>query len=282
MNIRNTFLVLAAFVAASFGAVCAQAQPVAATGQPLPSAAPPTGIAETASGAYVLGRDDVVEVGLLGRPPGEFGGRARVQADGTIQLGLVGKIQAAEHTSTELAETIRDTLKKGGYFADPVVTVEVVGYASRYIIVMGAFGQTTLVPMNKAYRLSEILARVGGVRADAADYVIVTSESGEQNRYKIAELATGGPDKDPYVKAGDKLYAPTAEVFYIYGKVNGPGAFPLRSALTVRQAIAQAGGLGESGSDKKIDVTRGGKKIKLQLDDPVLAGDVLVVGERMF
>src|SRR4051794_25208487 len=103
MNIRNLFIAFAAAATASFGALGVQAQPAQAPSQPIPGS--PTGIADTASSAYVLGRDDVVEVGLLGRPPGEFGGRARVQAYGTIQLGLIGKVQAAERTSAELSET---------------------------------------------------------------------------------------------------------------------------------------------------------------------------------
>jgi polysaccharide biosynthesis/export protein len=206
----------------------------------------------------------------------------RVQADGTVQLPLVGTIQAAEHTTAELSETVRDALKKGGYFADPVVTVEVVGYASRYVVVLGAVGVPGLIPINRPYRMSEILAKVGGVRADAADYLVVRAEKGDEKRFKITELSMGGPDQDPFVQPGDKIYAPTAELYYLYGKVNSPGAFPLRSALTVRQAIGQAGGLAENGSDKKVDVTRGGKKIHLNLDDPILPGDVVVVGERLF
>jgi polysaccharide export outer membrane protein len=249
-----------------------------------PAAPPPptsgAGIIDSASSAYVLGRDDVVEVGLLGRT--DFGGRARVQADGTIQLPFIGKVQAADRTTSELSDTVRNALKAGGYFSDPIVTVEVVGYASRYVVVLGAVGSPGLVPINRPYRLSEILARVGGVRDNAADFVIVRSDKGEEKRMLVAKIYGGGPDEDPYVQPGDKIYAPPADTYYIYGKVNSPGAFTLSGGMTARQAIARAGGLGESGSDKKIDVTRGGKKLKLKLDDPVLPGDVLVVGERLF
>jgi polysaccharide export outer membrane protein len=47
-------------------------------------------------------------------------------------------------------------------------------------------------------------------------------------------------------------------------------------------AIAKGGGLTESGNDKRVDVTRAGKKVRLALDDVIQPGDVLVVGERMF
>lgn len=235
---------------------------------------------EPASSAYVLGRDDVIEVGLLGRS--DFGGRARVQADGTIQLPFIGKVPAVDRTTAELSDAIRQALQSGGYFADPVVTIEVVGYASRYVTVLGAFGAPGLVPINRPYRLSEIVARVGGVRETAADYLMVRSENGEEKRYLVRELATGGEGVDPYVRPGDKIYAPAAETYYIYGQVNAPGAYPLQSGMTVRMALAKGSGLTESGSDKKIEVNRGGKKIKVKLDDKIEAGDVLVIGERLF
>lgn len=270
MPLRVALLALAAAAFATF----AQAQPPAAPQAP---SGPP--VSDGSSG-YVLGRDDVVEVGLLGG--GAFGGRVRVQADGTIQLPFIGKIAAADRTSAELSETIRKALQTGGFFADPVVTVEVVGYASRYVVVLGAVGTPGLVPINRPYRVSEILARVGGVREGAADYLQVTSADGREQKLSIRELASSGGDKDPFVKAGDKIFSPAAETFYIYGQVNSPGNFAITSNMTVRMALAKAGGLTESGSDKKVDATRGGKKVKLKLDDSILPGDVLVVGERLF
>jgi polysaccharide export outer membrane protein len=272
--IRNTTVI--ALLAGLFaGPALAQQTPANA-----PVATPSGPAVDTATAAYVLGRDDVVEVGLLGRS--DFGGRARVQADGTIQLPFIGKVPAAERTTAELSDVVRKALQAGGYFADPVVTVEVVGYASRYITVLGAVGAPGLVPINRPYRLSEILARVGGIRDGGADFLSVRSADGSETRYQVRDLATGNTDQDPFVKSGDKIYAPMAEQFYIYGQVNGPGAFALTSNTTVRMAIAKAGGLTESGNDKRVDVTRAGNKVKLQLDDVIQPGDVLVVGERMF
>lgn len=250
---------------------------------PAPAAAAPStpaGIADSASSAYVLGRDDVIEVGLLGRQ--DFAGRTRVQADGTIQLPLIGKLQVADRTTSEVGEAVRKALISGGFFADPVVTVEVVGYASRYVTVLGAVGSPGLIPINRPYRLSEILARVGGVRDNAADHLVVRSDGGEERKLLIRDLATGGDDQDPYVRAGDKIYAPQAENFYIYGQVNAPGVYSVASDGTVRMAIARAGGLTASGSDKKVTVTRSGKKVKVDLASKVEAGDVLEIGERLF
>ncbi len=275
----------AALVAGVFAAVAVEAQTPAAPATPNPGASAvaigaQTGVADTTSSAYVLGRDDVIEVGLIGG--GYPGGRVRVQADGAVQLPFIGKIQVADHTTAEVSDIVRKALQQGQFFADPIVTVEVVGYASRYVVVLGAVGSPGLIPINRPYRLSEILARVGGVRDGAADYLNVRSADGKERQLFIKDLATGDANQDPFVQAGDKIYAPAAEMFYISGKVNSPGGYAVTNGITVSMAIAKAGGLGENGSNKKVDVTRGGKKVKLNLTDKVEPGDVIVVGEKLF
>jgi polysaccharide export outer membrane protein len=285
MSIRTFIVILAAVFATTFGgAMAAQAQQPAApaANPPLDAVAPQpdNGVSESASGGYILGRDDVVAITLVGRT--DFNVRQRVQVDGSIQLPMIGKVEAAEHTTAQLSETIRKKLQTGGYFADPIVGVEVVSFASRYVTVLGAVSTPGLVPLNRTYRLSEILARVGGVKDSAADYVIVRPEKGPEKQYAIRDLATGDVTQDPYVAPGDKIYSPLADTFYVYGQVNSPGRYVLASDMTVRMALARAGGLTPSGSDNRVEVTRGGKKVKLELGAKLLAGDVLFVGERLF
>jgi polysaccharide export outer membrane protein len=282
MRISSIFAAVAmAAVACLSNTAFAQPEPAPpAAAAPATQANGPVVTTDATSGAYILGRDDVVEVSLLGRQ--EFGGRARVQADGTIQLPLIGKVQVAEKTTAETSEAIRKLLQTGGYYADPIVNVEVVSFASRYITVLGAFGTPGLIPMNRPYRLSEILAKVGGVRGDAADYISVRSADGAEKRYVIREIATGDQTQDPYVKAGDKLYAPIAEVYYVYGQVRSPGVFPVVANMTVQMALVRAGGVTDQGSDKGVEVTRGGKIIKLDSAAKVQPGDVLFIKERLF
>jgi polysaccharide export outer membrane protein len=282
MNMRiNRFLaIFAALVAGVLllgGLQPAWAQQ-SATSQPTGPSGPSVG--EGASSAYVLGRDDAIEVSLVGGTG--FNARVRVQADGQVQLPLIGKVMAADRTTTELADTIAKALKDGGFYASPIVNIEVVGYASRYVVVLGSVGNPGLVPINRPYHLSEILARVGGVRDGGADYIVVRSLNGQERKIQVRDIATGDATQDPLVTPGDKIFAPPAEMFYIYGQVNTPGAYPVTSDLTARQAIARGGGLTESGTDSGLQVTRGGKKVKLGLADKIQPGDVIFVKERLF
>jgi len=243
----------------------------------------PAAPAQTASSAapansdYVLGEGDVVEVEVLGQS--DFGKpRVKIKSDGTIVLPVVGTLPVANQTAPQVSSTVRQKLVDAQYYKDPVVNVEVVGFASRYVIVLGAVAQPGLVPIDRAYRVSEILARVGGVRDTGADHVILSSVNGAERKIAVAGLARNGPS-DPY---GDKLFIPDAEVFYIYGQVNAPGAYPLKERMTLRQALARGGGLTASGSEKRLKLYRNSKELRLGLDTRLEPGDVVAVGERLF
>lgn len=75
--------------------------------------------------------------------------------------------------------------------------------------------------------------------------------------------------------------------FYVVGEVGRPGAYPLRGEVTVLQALALAGGLGEFSARRHVMLVRQetGDRLKLSLSEvwsgkggPLLrAGDTLVV-----
>ncbi len=251
-----------------------------ATPAPGPTIQPSTPI----DSSYRLGAGDIVEINLVGRS--EFGSRARISADGTILLPMIGVVVAADKTVSELADGIRQSLIKGQFYSDPVVRAEVVGITSRYVTVLGAVGSPGLIPLDRNYRLSELLARVGGRSGAGADYILVTpSGGGATQRYSIAKLAAGGSDQDPMVKNGDKIFIPNAEaeVFYISGQVMKPGNYPVTEGMTIRMALAQSGGVTENGSENKVKVVRDGKPLKtVKLDDPIKPGDILTFGEKLF
>ena len=234
---------------------------------------------------YVLGLGDVIEVSVVGR--NDFQGRVRIGPDGSVLLPLIGRLPAANLRPADLATQIQAALAKGGFYSQPVVRVEVITVASRFVIVMGQVSSPGLVALDRAYRLSEILAKVGAKISSNSDFVILTrgGEGGAQQRMLMAEIATGGPSKDPFVAPGDKIYVPAAEneIFYLSGAVKSPGVYPLTAGMTVRMAIARAGGVTEMGNEKKVEIFRKGAKVpKVTLETPVEVGDIIKLGERLF
>jgi len=121
------------------------------------------------------------------------------------------------------------------------------------------------------------------VRDTAADYVVVRPEKGAERKLSVETLSRGEATEDPFISPGDKIFAPKAETFYMSGQIGRPGQQKLEPDMTLRTAIAAAGGLTALGSDKGIKVTHtGGKKEKLKLESKIQSGDVIVVGERLF
>lgn len=258
----------------------ALAAPAAA--QPVPNV-PIAGTApEKASliDGYVLGPGDVIELNVLGRE--DYRARLQLQTDGMIELPLIGNVLAANKTVLQLKDDVRNRLKAGGYFANPIVNISVATYASRYVVVLGEVSSPGIVPIDRAYRISEILARVGGAKESGGDVLVITRATGEELRLDVKGIATGGGNMDPLVNAGDKIYLAAAPTFYVYGQVNSPGNYRIDPQMTLRKAIARSGGLTAMGSAKRAKVTRDGREVRVGLDDPISDKDVIVVGQKFF
>ena len=93
--------------------------------------------------------------------------------------------------------------------------------------------------------------------------------------------------------AGDYLINPQVSVtvvgyqqFFIEGEVRSPGSYQYVPDITVRQAIALAGGFTELAAKSRIYIIRGddpdGKEKKVTLADPIYPGDILTIDESFF
>jgi polysaccharide export outer membrane protein len=105
----------------------------------------------------------------------------------------------------------------------------------------------------------------------------------------IAELETvvinglrKGYLKNPRVSVSMVEYRP----FFVIGQVNKPGGYPYQIGMTVRKAIALAGGFAPRGSESKVFVVREADtknmQAKIDLDGDVYAGDTVTVEEGFF
>ena len=233
------------------------------------------------SDGYVVGIGDTLDVTMVGQD--DFRGRVVVQQDGTIQLPYVGSIKAQDKTLLTLGREIADALNSGGYYVDPAIQVTVAQISSRYVTVLGEVASPGLVPIDRQYRASEIIARVGGLKPTGGKTFFLRRDGGKEIPLTLETIARGGDVEDPIVNPGDKIFVPEAPKYYIYGAVNSPGPFVLDGDLNMMMALARSGGLTQMGSDRRITVTRNGKELKkFSLSDEIQPDDVIVVGERFF
>ena len=86
------------------------------------------------------------------------------------------------------------------------------------------------------------------------------------------------------LRAGDTIFVPKAETVFVSGHVRTPGEYVIRPGMTVRQALALAGGVTDRGTERRIQIIRmvQGKQVTIGADPQatVQAGDTIVVKER--
>ena len=233
--------------------------------------------AQTVAPKLPLGVGDVVELSLLGVPDSRV--RATVREDGTLPIVFLGTIQAAGKTPDQLTAEIEQRLRAEGVYTNPLINMEVVSTVSSYVTVFGPARTTGVVPLDRAYRLSEMIARVGP--GEGAGSVVLIAPGQPQRRIAIADL-TAGTVEDPVLSPGDRIQIVPAE-FFIYGQVNSPGGYPVMGEPTVRKALARGGGLSPLGTQRRVRIFRDGQELRVtDLETAIRPGDVVHVGERLF
>ncbi|WP_126174578.1 SLBB domain-containing protein [Altericroceibacterium xinjiangense] len=234
------------------------------------------------SDGYKLGANDEVEVTIYG--PNQQQNqvvRTRIKEDGTITLPFLGTVQARDRTARQLSEHITDQLRSGGYFTKPSVNVDVTQYVSNVVTVFGQVGTPGIYPLDRPQTVGMAVARAGGGRPDGADYVVLHRRGDPaEHHISFADL-TGDWSTATVVQAGDTLYVPTAPIVFVYGQVNSPGSFTVRSGMTLRQVLARAGGPTLAGTQKNITIYRGDQELKkAELDSPIQPDDTIYIHER--
>jgi len=155
--------------------------------------------------------------------------------------------------------------------------------------------------LDKETSLIEIISRAGGVSDDAGwiievvrpsgrlpDKPITPDEADKEDiiRADLEGLLGGRPEDNIGIEGGDTIFIPKAAYYFIFGEVKNPGSYKLRRDTTVLKAVIVAGGFTDKASKRRIKIRRekGGKtvKVRVKLDDPVLAQDTIIVPESFF
>jgi polysaccharide biosynthesis/export protein len=277
-------------------------------------------LAMTATGAstlladeYEIGPGDVVRIAVLGQAA--MSGDFTVDSEGILQLPVLGKVKASEHSAKALERKLT-TLLADGYVKRPQVSVAVQEYKSQRVFVTGEVGRPGPYALRNDRSLLAFLSELGPLTPNAGHEVVVIrppagSGSGpvplmgssegaglavagapldipdaEVFRVSLQELQSGNPDRNILLQAGDTVYVPKAAQIYVTGAVARPGNFRFQEGTTLMQALIAAGGATERGSAKRAKVLRivSGKRVEVKLkpEDFLLPEDTIVVPERFF
>ncbi len=268
----------------------------ALTAQPVPAPAPliaaPAAVpANTAGPLSPMGPGDSVTLHVFGQP--DMDTVLGVADDGTIRVPLAGAVQVGGLSPEAAARRVEKAFKDGGFFVDPHVTLTVTQSLSQRVSVLGEVRQPGRYPVDAKTSIIDLLAQAGGETEFASDtvYVLRTDAGGTVKRYPVNLRGLtggfGGSAPTQLLRAGDSVFVPRAEQFYILGEVQKPSMYKLEPNLTVLQAISLAGGITAKGSDRRVEIKRTGKDgqqvvIKPKPNDFVQPDDVIRVKESIF
>jgi len=122
---------------------------------PIPSQIPQTGP------TYLLRVGDIVQVDVFQEPV--MTTRQRVQGDGTISVGLIGRVEVLGESVEAAAGKIAKLLD-AKYLVQPQVTVTVLAYSPRRFTVWGQVQRpgSYVIPPEQTVNLPEAIALAGG------------------------------------------------------------------------------------------------------------------------
>ncbi|MCC6763172.1 MAG: polysaccharide biosynthesis/export family protein [Deltaproteobacteria bacterium] len=240
---------------------------------------------------YRVGPGDVLAVKAYDLE--ELDRRVRVDGAGNVMLPLLESVPVSGKT---IAEVERDlTARLGAFMYSPKVTVFIEEYRSQQVAVVGAVQRPGLVAQtNQTATVLDVIAAAGGKTADATSriYLIPAETRGGTAAASLNELAAassecgeaaggapcaaaGGVDGDPIafdanemdqmaqatflslpVRGGDVVIVPGNGHFVVEGWVEKPGTYPMKAGLTLRGAIATAGGLSFPAEPSDVRVFR--------------------------
>ena len=249
---------------------------------------------------YVVGPNDVLTITVYNQP--QLSGKFVVEADGTFAYPLLGRVAAGGLSIRAVEDKVRQGLANG-FLKDPQITATVDQYRSQQIFVMGEVKQPGPLQFTGSMTLIEALARAGSITERAGtEALVVHSDAGgaavpaqiasantalgEAIRIDLQKLQSGALAQNLTLRPGDTIFVPRAQTVFVSGNVRMPGEYVIRVGMTVRQALALAGGVTDRGSTRRVQIIRlvNGKETTISgdLQKTVEAGDTIVVNERFF
>ncbi len=244
-----------------------------------------------------LGPGDVVTISVYGQE--DLNTRVRISSDGKISFPLPGQVQIAGLLPIEAEAEIARRLSQGNFVENPQVNVfveERVTTVSEMVTILGMVKQPGRFPVESASgegagTVIGLIALAGGLLNDAADYLILTRETGGKQQSLQVDLLdmlrSGDLTQNYDLVARDIVFVPRMDVFYIFGEVERPGSYRLERDMTVMQAISVGGGLTQYANEKDLAIKRRGNDgqmmdIRVGMTDLLQPDDVLTVDASGF
>jgi polysaccharide biosynthesis/export protein len=147
------------------------------------AAGQPVAQSDSSSSHYMIGANDLLNIFVWKET--DLTRDVTVMPDGRITYPLVGEIDAAGHTVTDLKEKITEKLKN--FISSPEVTVIVRESRSQRIYTLGKVTRSGQIQLEPSMTVLQALSAAGGCTewADTKNIMIVRRTSGKETMFRF-------------------------------------------------------------------------------------------------
>ena len=200
---------------------------------------------------YQAGVGDLLSVMVYGRPDLSTGSTSvgivgvkgsRIDGSGNIQLPLVGTLNVAGLTISDIRDQVEIALRR--YVQEPSVVVEVAEYHSKPIYLMGQFRTPGVYYMDRPMTFLQGITLGNGFDANAnlrGVRLLRDSKIAPVDIYSL--ILDGRIEQNVWLKAGDTVFIPDNrnQNIFVFGAVSKPGPIPMpQGRMNLLEAIAAA------------------------------------------
>lgn len=238
---------------------------------------------------YIIGSQDLLKITVYEHP--DLTTETRVSEDGKISFPLIGELDIKNLTARQVEKKIAEKLS-GGYITNPQVAVLIQQYMGQRVTIIGEVSKPGQYEITGPTYVLDIISKALGTTQNAG-YIITLFRKGAGANPKLEKfqidldrlLRKGELEENIQMKDKDIIFVPKG-FFYVYGEVNRPGAYRIEKGLTVKRAVALAGGFNQKAAKKKVEITRRTNDKDVirdgTLDDTIEIDDVIMVRESLF
>lgn len=161
---------------------------------------------------YVIGVGDGLQVTVWRMP--DLSSGALVRPDGIITMPLIGDVQVAGSTPTQVREELKKRFSEFVKDETAVVTVAITTVSSYRFVVSGNVARAGIFASNYYVSVSEALAMAGGPNQFASTDQILLIRMDKPGKYRQipinydAIVSRERPEQDLVLKAGDTIFVP--------------------------------------------------------------------------
>jgi len=252
-----------------------------------------------------IGAHDLISLTVYGAP--ELSRSIRVSGEGMLRLPMLKQTIRAEGLMPEqLERSIANGLQTEQILVEPVVTVNIVEYASRPISVAGAVRKPLTFQAVGSTTLLDAVTRAEGLSPDAGPEILVSRKQPGPDGTPISLVQripvkglidAADPDLNLKLVGGEEIRVPEVGKIFVVGNIRKPGAYPVDDAsdTTVLKMLALSEGLmpfagklayifrreaGAGGSKNEIPIELKAIMDRKSPDVPLQANDVLYVPDN--